>query len=171
MTRKNSTHLRLTLAMDWTQHFENQAQDGFARPIQYEEHFKQQIGGGGFYVGAKQQKGYGLGGLLAKIGRMVMPILKPAVKTLGKQVLRSGARFAEEMIDGESPKEAFHRNLNQGTNELLRNVRQGGVRNVRQGGVRNVRQGGVKRRRNTRQRVIPRKRLRRSDLYDGGGNP
>ena len=140
MTPANITHSRLTFVMDWTLHFERQAKDGFARPIQYDDHYKRQIGGGGFYAGVRQQKGYGLGGLLARLGRMVIPILKPVVKTLGKQVIKSGARFAEEVIDGESPREAFNRNASQGVKELLMPK-------------------GVKKKRKPRKRVISKKTL------------
>ena len=151
MTPANITHSRLTFVMDWTLHFERQAKDGFARPIQYDDHYKRQIGGGGFYAGVRQQKGYGLGGLLARLGRMVIPILKPIAKTLEKQVVKSGARFAEEVIDGESPREAFKRNASRGLEELTTPK-------------------GVKKKRKPRKRVISKKHSRRTDLYDDGSN-
>ena len=152
MTLANITHSRPTVVMDWAHHFERQAKNGFAHPIQYEAHYKAQIGGGGFYTGVKRQKGYGLGGLLARIGRMVIPILKPVAKSLGKQVIKSGARFAEDVIDGEKPMVALKRNAVRGTNEFFR-------------------PRGVKRKREPRKRVISTKRLRRTDLYDDGSSP
>ena len=139
--------------MDWTLHFEKQAKSGVGRPIHYETHFKHQIGGGGFYVGAKYQKGYGLGGLLAKIGRMVLPILKPVAKSLGKQIIKSGAQFAGDVIDGKNVKEAFQQNVSQGVKELGKNVIQP--------------RRGVKRKRKVTNNVISkRRRSRQQDIFD-----
>ena len=143
----------LNNSMDWTLHFEKQAKSGFGSPIHYETHFKHQIGGGGFYVGAKYQKGYGLGGLLAKIGRMVLPILKPVAKSLGKQIIKSGAQFAGDVIDGKNVKEAFQQNVSQGVKELGKNVIQP--------------KRGVKRKRKVANNVISkRRRSRQQDIFD-----
>lgn len=142
--------------MDWTLYFEKQAQKGFEQPIHYEDHFKHQIGGS-FYVGARKQLGYGLGGLLAKIGRMVIPILKPVAKSLGRQVLKSGARFAGDVINGQNAKQAFKQNLQQGAKELFMNTTQRG----------RVRKKVVKRGRGRKNNAISNlKRPRQQDIFD-----
>ena len=44
--------------------------------------------GGGFYSGVQYQKGYGLVGLLASIGRIALPLLKSMAKVVGRQTLK-----------------------------------------------------------------------------------
>ena len=103
--------------MDWARYYSLQAHSGLCQPA----HFTRQIGGG-FYSGVRKQQGYGLGGLLAKLGRFVLPILKPVVKSIGKQAIRSGAQIAGDILDGQNPKQAFKQNLRQGTKELFQKV-------------------------------------------------
>ena len=101
-------------------YYRKQAQSGLASPFPFTDHFTVQSGGGGpFYSGKARQQGYGIGGLLAKLGRFIVPIFKPMAKSIGKQVLRSGVRFATDVIDGANPKDAFHRNLKQGAKQLI----------------------------------------------------
>ena len=100
--------------MDWAQYYSLQAHSGSSQTV----HFTRQIGGG-FYSGVRKQQGYGLGGLLAKLGRFVLPILKPVAKSIGKQAIRSGAQIAGDILDGQNPKQAFKQNLRQGTKELF----------------------------------------------------
>ena len=94
-----------------------------------------------------------MGGLLAKIGRMVLPILKPVAKSVGRQIIKSGAQFAGDVIDGKNVKEAFQQNVSQGVKELGKNVIQP--------------KRGVKRKRKVANNVISkRRRSRQQDIFD-----
>ena len=104
--------------MNWARYYTEQANSGLGRSFPFATHNTNQIGGG-FYAGVKRQQGYGLGGILAKLGRFVLPILKPVAKSIGKQAIKSGAQFAGDILDGSSPKQALKRNLKQGARELF----------------------------------------------------
>ena len=58
------------------------------------------------YSGRQFQRGYGLGGLFLSIGRAVLPMIKSVVKTVGKEVLRSGAELALDALRGKNFKKA-----------------------------------------------------------------
>ena len=104
--------------MNWEKYYSDQARLSPGRSFPYDTHYKTQIGGG-FYTGVKRQYGYGLGGLFSKLGRYVIPLLKPVAKTIGKQVVRSGTLLADDILNGQSPKLAFKKNLKQGAKELF----------------------------------------------------
>ena len=104
--------------MNWEKYYSDQARLSPGRSFPYDTHYKTQIGGG-FYAGVKRQYGYGLGGLFSKLGRYVIPFLKPVAKTIGKQVVRSGSLLADDILNGQSPKLAFKKNLKQGAKELF----------------------------------------------------
>ena len=104
--------------MGWPQYYTNQARSSPGRSFPFETHYKTQIGGG-FYAGVKHQQGYGLGGIFSKIGRFVMPLLKPVAKSIGRQFLRSGTLLAEDILNGENPAAAFEKNLKRRPKELF----------------------------------------------------
>ena len=105
--------------MGWARYYTNQARSSPGRSFPFENHYKTQIGGG-FYAGVKHQRGYGLGGIFSKIGRFVIPLLKPVAKSIGRQVLRSGTLVADDILKGESPAAAFKKNLKRDAKELFR---------------------------------------------------
>ena len=107
--------------MNWINYCESQVQCGLGNSVPYTDHFSNQIGGS-FYAGVKRQQGYGLGGLLAKLGRYVVPLLKPIAKSVGKQAIRSGISLAGDILEGHNPKEAFKQNLKDGTKKLFKKV-------------------------------------------------
>jgi len=73
----------------------------------YEDYYVNQAGNGmPFFVGAQQQKGYGLGGVLASIGRAVMPFFKTGARAIGREALRSGMQFASDVLEGQNVKQA-----------------------------------------------------------------
>ena len=137
--------------MDWTKNFASQAQSGLGNSFPYADHYSRQIGGG-FYAGVKRQQGYGLGGLLAKLGRFVLPILKPVAKSIRKQAIRSGVQMAGDILDGQNPKQAFKQNLKQGTKKLFQKV---------------VKKKPVKRKRKAKRVISSKtKRSRQQDIFD-----
>ena len=141
--------------MDWTKYYCNQTRCGLGNSAPYATHYTRQIGGG-FYSGVKRQQGYGLGGLLAKLGRFVLPILKPVAKSIGKQALKSGAQMAGDLLEGQSPKQAFKQNLKQGAKELF-------VKAVRK---KNPPRKAVKRKRKARNTSMSKvKRSKKQDIF------
>lgn len=74
---------------------------------QFEDHYAGQIGSGiPYYSGMKFQKGYGLGGFFRRLFRSAVPFLKKGAKTVGEEVLRSGARVASDVLGGKDFKTA-----------------------------------------------------------------
>jgi hypothetical protein len=76
-------------------------------PHCFEDHYLQK-GGGGFpiYIGADGQRGHGLGGIFSGLAKMAIPLLKKAASSAGKTLLRSGAQFAGDLLQGKNMKEA-----------------------------------------------------------------
>ena len=67
------------------------------------------------------QRGDGVGGLFSSIGRVVLPMIKSGIKTVGKEVLRSGAELASDALRGKNLKKAaIHRAKQSGVNLLKR---------------------------------------------------
>ena len=105
--------------MNWTKYYCDQAGLAPGRSFPFERHYKTQIGGGGFYSGVKYQQGYGLGGLFSKLGRFVIPLLKPVAKSIGKQVVRSGTQLADDILNGQNPKQAFKKKFEAGCKRTI----------------------------------------------------
>ena len=142
--------------MDWTKYFTSQAQSRLGNSFPFTSHYSRHIGGG-FYAGVKRQQGYGLGGLLAKLGRYVLPILKPMAKSIGKQAIHSGVQMAGDIIEGHNPKQAFKQNFKQGARELFKKV-------VKK---KNPPKKIVKRKRKAKSVVSSKlKRARKQDIFD-----
>ena len=118
--------------MNWTKYYSEQARLSPGQPFPFETHYKTQIGGG-FYAGVKRQHGYGLGGLFAKLGRFVIPLLKPAAKSIGRQVVRSGTQLAGDILNGADPKQAFKQNLKRGAKELFQKATKNSKAHKRKG--------------------------------------
>ena len=105
--------------MNWSKYYSDQLST--TQSVTFQSHYRTQVGGG-FYTGVRRQQGYGLGGLFAKLGRYIVPLLKPVAKSIGKQVIRSGTRLAGDILDGETPKQALKQNLKRGAKELFQEV-------------------------------------------------
>ena len=142
-------------AMNWTKYYCDQAGLAPGRSFPFERHYKTQIGGGGFYSGVKYQQGYGLGGLFSKLGRFVIPLLKPVAKSIGKQVVRSGTQLADDILNGQNPKQAFKKNLKQGAKELFHQA------------IKKPAKRANKRKKSNKSGVISKKRrTRKLDIFD-----
>ena len=73
----------------------------------YENYYLNQVGNGGpFFSGPRYQKGYGLGNIFSSIAKTVLPLVKSGAKAIGKEVLRSGAGFASDLLAGKNAKQA-----------------------------------------------------------------
>ena len=65
-------------------------------------YYENQVGsGGGFYSGVQYQKGYGLGGLLASFGHVILPLLKPMAKVVGRQALKMVPGLVMDDLSGK----------------------------------------------------------------------
>lgn len=62
---------------------------------------QQQRGGGDFpvFVGARYQRGHGIGSIISGLFRRALPILKSNVKNLGLSLLKKGAHVAGDVLD------------------------------------------------------------------------
>jgi len=54
-----------------------------------------------FFAGAQQQKGYRLGSVLARLSRVVMPLVKSGARAVGREALRSGMQFTSDVLEGK----------------------------------------------------------------------
>ena len=74
------------------------------------------------FEGYRFQRGYGLGGVFKKLYRWFMPILKhhavPAVKTVGKELLKGATNLAKDAINGKNIKESANIRFNETLNQL-----------------------------------------------------
>ena len=115
--------------------------------MSFKEYYRNQAlnqTGGSFYSGdILYQRGYGIGSILSRLGRYVIPLAKRAVKVVGKQAIRTGRDFAADVIAGDDPGIAAKRNLKRGAEALLRR--------------------GDKRRRQTPSKIISTKKRRRKE--------
>ena len=81
----------------------------------YETYYLNQSGSGlPIFVGYRGQKGYGLGSMLGGLVRKAMPVLQRGLKSFGKQALKTGLEIVNDVVEGQSPKEAAKRRLGQG---------------------------------------------------------
>lgn len=89
----------------------------------YEDYYKRQSGGEiPVFAGARHQRGHGLGGVLSGLFRKVVPFVKDNVKNIGKNLLRTGADIAQDMIEGKKFKEAARQRLPRGLKRTVEDV-------------------------------------------------
>lgn len=86
----------------------------------YRNYYTQQNGNGlSVFKGATIQCGRGIGGFFSRVMRGAMPLLKSGAKTIGRQLIDSGANLAKDLISGEDFKRAATRNFSTGGRKLL----------------------------------------------------
>jgi hypothetical protein len=76
----------------------------FAPDVQAYEHFYlSQVGGNGFFDGnLPHLQGYGLGGILGKVFRFAMPIVKRGLQFLAPHAARVGSQVLNDVTSGEN---------------------------------------------------------------------
>lgn len=85
----------------------------------FEDYYSNQAGNGlPYYKGVSLQRGSGLGGIFKSMFRMVLPLLKSGVKTVGKQALRSGVDIANDYMQGKDLKVASKQRVKEATKIL-----------------------------------------------------
>ena len=78
----------------------------------YEDYYVRQVGGGLLvFVGARVQRGHGLGSLFGGLIRSAMPLIKRGVLALGKGALKPGLGVAGDVLSGQSIKSSAKRRL------------------------------------------------------------
>ena len=86
----------------------------------YDNYYIGQVGSGGAaLVGARYQRGHGLGGIFRGLFRAATPMLKRGVMALGKQISRSGGRVARDVAAGKKFKQALRHRRRQGLGEII----------------------------------------------------
>lgn len=110
----------------------------------YDDYYVTQAGSGlPVFVGARTQKGHGIGSILGGLFRSAVPLIKKGVSTLGKQALRSGVEFAGDLLQGKSAREAAVERSKEAAGNLLNKATSFVTRGVRPPGTP---QRGIKRR-------------------------
>ena len=82
--------------------------------MDFKEYYLNQAGSGlPYFQGTLYQKGYGLGGVFRRIFKYIMPIVRehalPAVKSVGKEFLKSAANVVNDSLGGEQKSSAKKR--------------------------------------------------------------
>jgi len=91
----------------------------------YEDYYLRQSGGGEMpvYVGARFQKGHGLGSILSGLFRHILPFFRNNAKNFASNLLRTGVDVAEDVFDngkkfGESLKERIPQGIKRTVQDL-----------------------------------------------------
>lgn len=111
------------------------------------------------------QVGYGIGGLFSKFFDFVkpylvkaknyaIPLLKSGAETVGKEVVKSAAEIAKDVLDGKNVKESAQHHLNASVDNLVSKAEQ------------KMKGNGYKRRHISRKFLPKKKKHRNLDIFD-----
>ena len=86
----------------------------------YEDYDVRQVGGGlPVFVGARVQRGHGLGSLFGGLIRSAMPLIKRGALALGKGALKTGLGVAGDVLSGQSIKSSAKRRLKETGKDMV----------------------------------------------------
>jgi hypothetical protein len=86
----------------------------------YENYYTTQSGHGlPMFVGYRGQRGHGLGSVLSGFFRSASPLLKRGLAFLGKEALRTGAKIATDVADGQSFRDSAKKRVSERINEVI----------------------------------------------------
>ena len=86
----------------------------------YEDYYVRQVGGGlPVFVGARVQRGHGLGSLFGGLIRSAMPLIKRGALALGKGALKTGLGVAGDVLSGQSIKSSAKRRLKETGKDMV----------------------------------------------------
>lgn len=89
----------------------------------FEDYYLQQVGRGfPVFTGYSHQKGHGLGGILGRLARSALPLLKSGAKALGKQAIYTGAEIVNDALQGEHVKSAARRRVGQAGRRIATDI-------------------------------------------------
>ena len=81
----------------------------------YENYYIDQSGSGlPVFVGGRGQRGHGLGSILSGLFRSALPMLRRGLATFGKHALKTGLDIANDVVAGDSLKEAAKKHVPEG---------------------------------------------------------
>ena len=75
------------------------------------------------FHGARVQRGYGLGGLLKGLFRAAVPLFKQGAKAVGRTALKTGARVANDVLQGQDIKSSLKTRGSQARQELQKKAK------------------------------------------------
>ena len=91
--------------------------------MNYNDYYTRQVGGAlPYFVGAKVQRGHGLGSLLGGLLRSVAPLIRRGAVAVGKRALRTGMQIADDVMTGQNIKQAAKRRVTNAGKDLLRSL-------------------------------------------------
>ena len=86
----------------------------------YDDYYTIQAGNGlPVFVGARMQRGHGIGSVIGGLLRGAIPLIKKGASAIGKQALRSGVEFAGDLLQGKSAKVAAANRAKEAANTLF----------------------------------------------------
>ena len=133
-------------------------------PKHYEDYYTRQVGRGfPVFQGPRNQRGFGLGGILGGLLKSAMPLIKQGAKTLGRQAIRTGVDIAKDALSGQDLKTAAKSRIKRAGRDLTQRAIHSLDSRLTHGGRR-----GIKRKtRGRRATSTSGKRARRSlDIFD-----
>ena len=87
----------------------------------YLDYYLNQAGGNSpAFVGARYQKGHGLGNMLKILTRFALPFLKKGAKSIGQQALKTGMDIAGDVMAGKKVKPVAKHHLSRGLKNLIK---------------------------------------------------
>lgn len=95
-----------------------------ASRLAYQKYYMGQVGSGmpGIFIGARNQKGHGIGSVLSGLFRSAAPILKKGLASLGKSALSTGLNIATDVLEGKNAGDAARQRVSQGIKNLAQNT-------------------------------------------------
>jgi hypothetical protein len=120
------------------------------------QYYAQQQAGKGF-EGLPFQRGGGLGNLFRGLYRFLLPVVKSAGKTVGKQALKTGALVASDLVAGGDFKKVIKKRGKKAASTLLRTA----ARKLNQKGGRKSIKGPAKKKKIIRKKKKQPKKKRR----------
>jgi hypothetical protein len=88
----------------------------------YEDYFMQKGNGTPIFIGTRGQRGHGLGSILGGFFRTAFPLLKRGLAIFGKHALRTGAKIANDVADGEKFGDSSRKRVRETINEVVPGV-------------------------------------------------
>jgi hypothetical protein len=86
----------------------------------YEDYYMTQSGNGlPIFEGYRGQRGHGLGSILSGFFRSAFPIFKRGLSLFGREALRTGAKIATDVANGQSLQDSTKRRVTERINEAL----------------------------------------------------
>jgi hypothetical protein len=84
----------------------------------FEQYYVNQCGGGlPVFVGARMQRGHGIGSIFSGLFRSIFPIIKRVAPVIGKKALQTGVNIISDVAAGQSFKEAAKTRVTDAINE------------------------------------------------------